>query len=257
MSIRALYEPRDNAMRIAVFSSWGPGNFSAAMSAAADSCAAMKVVLLVSDRLGTPSAELARGCGVSVIERDFADRLRKVGSSERGEASDRMHDEVLEAVQLFEHEHGMIDLAVLAYRRVIRGALFAHFCDRMINQHPADLTVLNDDGARRYIGISGLARSISDGVGATRTSTILVTEGVDEGEILGQGPWVPVDRSEGRADVDAHELLQKQRSDWPILTMLLQLICRGRLAVDDGYISAGHRNVYLDGRALPCGGVQM
>jgi len=257
MGIRPLYDPHHGQMRVAVFSSGWLGTFRAALDAAADNAAAMKVVLLVSDRLGTACSELARRKGMPVIERDFAAELGKLEGAARSEASDRMHDEMLGEIKDFEQEHGAIDLVVLTYNRIIRGAMFSHFRDCMINQHPADLTAVDDQGARRYTGFDGLARSIRDGVAATRTSTILVTEGVDEGEILGQGPWVPVNRSKGYVDVKVHELLQEQQSDWPILTTILQLICVGRLGLDDGDILPGCRQVYLDEQPLPCGGVQI
>jgi folate-dependent phosphoribosylglycinamide formyltransferase PurN len=245
-------------MRVAVFSSHGPGNLQAALDAAGLAPDLIEVCLVVTDSTGIPSVRLAERLGLSVISREFGKATAHLKGTEVSAASDHLHDEILAEIQRFEERTRPIDLCVLAYRRIIRGALYDYFCDRMINQHPADLTVFDGRGSkRRYTGIGGLSRSLADGVSSTRTSTILVTRNVDGGEILVQGPPLAVSRRGGDFDVDAHEEEQKRVSDWPALKLALHLIAHGRLTVGPPFWSDGCRSVYLDGRRLAYGGLQL
>ena len=67
----------------------------------------------------------------------------------------------------------------------------------------------------------------------TRTSTFLVREGHDTGEILCQGPWVTHTGSLPVAKDTAweHEVIQKQQSDWPSLTFALKHIAQGEYGI--------------------------
>jgi folate-dependent phosphoribosylglycinamide formyltransferase PurN len=245
-------------MRVAVFSSHGPGNLQAALDAARLSPDSIEICLVVTDRTGIPSLELAESLGLPIIYREFGCATTGLKGPDRLAVNDCLHDEILEEIQRFETRTGPIDLCVLAYRRIIRGALFDYFQDRMINQHPADLTILNREGLnRRYTGIGGLARSLEDGVSATRTSTILVNKKVDCGEILVQGAPLQVNYRGRARDVDAHEKEQKRVSDWPALKLALYLIAQGRLSVGLPLWPDGCRSVYLDGRRLAYGGIQL
>lgn len=254
---RPLLPPLTQAMRVAVFSSQGPGNLQAALDAARSAPERIEVCLVVTDRLGIPSVKLAKDQGLAVISRDFGSTIAHLDGPERAAASDRLHDEILEEIRRFEERSHPIDLCVLAYRRIVRGALYDYFRDRMINQHPADLTVLELDGRRRYTGIGGLGRSLKDGVSATRTSTILVTQQVDGGEILVQGAPLAVSCPGGANYIVAHEKKQKRVSDWPALQLALNLIAHGRLSVGPPLWPDGCRSVYLDGRRLGYGGFQL
>lgn len=244
-------------MRVAVFATQGPGNLRAVLDVADARRDLVEVALVVSDRLSSPAAAVANERAISVIEADLAARIAKGGAS-REAITDAFHNEVLERIRTIERCAGSIDLCVLAYRRIIRGALLEYFRDRMINQHPADLTVLDKEGRRRFAGISGLARSIHEGATTTCTSTILVNDGVDEGEILGQGPGVLVDRSADEVDIQAHEQKQKRESDWPVLRVLMPLLAEARLAIG---VHRSERNelrtVFLDGKPLPYGGLRV
>lgn len=255
--LRPLWRPSSQPLRVAVFSSQGPGNLQAALDAAQSDPERMEVCLVVTDRLGIPSIRLAKDRGLPVISRDFGSATAHLTGPAKAAASDHLHEEILEEIRGLEERSRPIDLCVLAYRRILRGALYDYFRDRMINQHPADLTVLERDGSRRYTGIGGLGRSLKDGVSATRTSTILVTRQVDGGEILVQGAPVAVSCPGGAYDAVAHEEKQKRVSDWPALQQALHLIAHGRLSVGPPLWPDGCRSVYLNGRRLGYGGVQL
>ena len=125
-----------------------------------------------------------------------------------------------------EQTNGPIDLIVLAFRKSVTGALLRSYCERMINVHPADLSVY--DTATRsedMSGTQGLRTSIEDGNAMTRTSVHFVTEGVDRGPLICIGPDVTFEGDRlSVADIEAHERKQKAVSDRAALRRALELI---------------------------------
>lgn len=260
MEPQPIYVPTGRPMAVVVFASGGPGNFQAALDAADARPDLVRVPLLVTDRFGTASAAVARQRGIAILERDFEAFALQMPRDMLGrEVSAAFHNGILADIEVFEAREGIrLDLAVLAYRRILAGALLERFAGRAINQHPADLAWL-EGGKRAYMGIGGHARSLRAGHGRSRTSTILVRANVDSGEILCRGPWVPFEGSaDSRSDVDAHEHLQKEKSDWPSLRLALTGIAQGRFGL---FPSARHADgchvVALDGLPLPYGGVAL
>lgn len=263
---RTIYVPDPTRpMRVAFFASGGPGNFEAALRCAHRLPDAISIALLVTDRPGIPAIDVAQRHGVPCIVRDFAKEcppwVRSDGDAEAARAyrhaAREVHDRILALVREEEERSGRMDLAVLAYRRVIHGALFHYFTGRMINQHPADLAVLDrGTGARAYAGIRGHARALRDGCGGSRTSTILVREEVDAGEILCRGPWIPFEGDASKAgDVIAHEDLQKSASDWISLQCAIVAIAYGLLRVSEcPFHTDGNHAISLAGERLPYGG---
>jgi folate-dependent phosphoribosylglycinamide formyltransferase PurN len=263
-----VYLPRGGqAMRTVVFASGGGGNLAAAIGLAAQHPDLVSVGAVVSDRLGIRAIDIAKDACIPVIARDFEAicgrwtdcRNDPVAAAIYKRQSIAFHDAILNDLIEIERKTGCpFDLAVLSYRRWIHGALLERFRDRMINQHAGDLSVLRN-GRRAYIGVDPVTVALAAGQRQTRTSTIVVTEGHDAGEILCQGPWVSYSHLSLTPELARkHELVQKERSDWPSLRFALAAIAEGRLAL--GFKAAhcdGTRRVYLDGHPLPYGGVSI
>jgi folate-dependent phosphoribosylglycinamide formyltransferase PurN len=174
-------------------------------------------------------------------------------------ASELFHDTVLERLREYElRRNRRFDLAVLAYRRIIRGGLLDYFGNRMLNQHPADLSVRNPaTKARKYIGIGGHARELREGRGGSRTSTILVDAGTDTGSILTQGPWVAFsgDPASDLA-VREHEELMKRSSDPISLEGALVGVAKGMFSVVQPTSRDGQAAVFFNGKPLPYSGLE-
>ncbi len=213
---------------IVCFSSWGPGNFATVL-AFCDKNPEWRVRQLVSDRPGTPSTRLAAGRSILVAVHDIPGIFdpNDPGSRARREAALLP---VVQTLDRFETCEGPIDLIVLAFRKVLSGEILTRYGERMINVHPADLSVFDPMSRKpRYVGIGGLARSIRDGNLTTRTSVHRVTSGVDEGPLICLGPEVVFDGDPANPDdITRHENKQKGDSDRPCLTRALELCCGKR-----------------------------
>lgn len=270
--IEPVYIPDTNKpMNIAVFASGGGGNLCAVINLAEKFSQEMKVQLVVSDSLNIPAIDIARANGISVIARGFE---KECGSwqdykstpelaSQYHERAELFHDAILE--EIFEHEKMLnveIDLVILSYHRWIRGKLLRHFDGRMINQHPADLTVMENSHPqqRKYVGLSPVFSALKDGQRQTRTCNFLVRDGQDNGEILCAGPWVSYDGSEPvtKQSAQQHEMRQKEKSDWPCISYVTKAISEGRYAIHtiDRHPDGCHV-VLLNQEPLPYGGVDL
>jgi hypothetical protein len=212
--------------------------------------------------------EIARRHSIPVITGRFeaqCGQWRKMRGSRTSEERYRRkaisyHDSILERIRRFEQSGGWpFDLAVLAYRRWIHGGLLTYFADRMINQHAGDLTLLDANLKRQLIGINPVFPALESGLTRTRTSTFLVNQGHDAGEILCQGPWVPYGGGPvTRHSAWEHELIQKRASDWPSLRFALRGIAAGDFAVGSVPVHPdGGRRVYYRGVPLDHGGVDL
>lgn len=250
-----IYRPNPNRpMSIVFFASGGPGNIETAFGAEDESPGTLRVDLVVTDRDRIPSIDVARSRGRPHLMFDFAAGCGPVpgpSATEQarrayGTARERLHTSILHELQAIERARGYpFDVAVLAYRRIVTGPLLAYFAGRMINQHPADLADI-DESRRLFTGMAGHARALRSGRGGSRTSTIVVRDGIDTGEILARGPWVSF---AGRADdpsaIAEHENVQKRESDRPVLRFVLHALAAGELS-----LSPEHRHV--DGCAVVC-----
>lgn len=127
-----------------------------------------------------------------------------------------------------------------------------------INVHPADLSILDDKGRRRYVGDHAVRDAILAGEKELRSSTILIDEGVDTGPLLMvSAPLkveLPTDLENLRSDskkleevVKDHQERLKRIGDWKILPRTIELISLGRFQIDEG------NRIYLDGRPVPLG----
>ena len=153
-----------------------------------------------------------------------------------------------------------IDLVALAgYMSITTQPLLEAYEGRMVNVHPADLSIMEGD-ERRYVGIHVVRDAILSGERELRASTHVVREKVDHGEILVVSEPVSVnlpeevvldelahDKKRFRVIVGEHQERLKERGDWVIFPLTIQMIAEGRFALD------GEEGVYVDGVSAPRG----
>ncbi|MBJ8107558.1 MULTISPECIES: formyltransferase family protein [Bacillus cereus group] len=262
---KKLYTPKKQPMSIAFFVSGGGGNLQAALDLSEKFPDKLSVDLVISDRLNIPAIQIANNRNIPVISKDF-DRICGLSSYlQKGKHNinyqknaEHLHNEILEEIKQFEFLRGYkIDLAVLSYHRWIQGDLLHYFKDRMINQHPADLSVLDENFKRKYIGLNGVQAALLDKQSFTRTTTFLVKEGFDNGEILCMGPKVEFHETTiNLKNIIAQEQVQKEKSDWPSLKFALYHISNGDFEIcENKKHHDSSRTIYFLEKELPYRGV--
>jgi len=129
---------------------------------------------------------------------------------------------------------------------------------RCVNVHPADLSICLPGGSRRYVGDDAVKDAIFQGEKSLRSSTLWADEGVDTGPLLMVSDALPVTLPESldalvrdperlRQVADAHQDRLKEAGDWKIFPRTIEMIARGRFALDE------ENRVYVDGRPVPGG----
>ena len=130
--------------------------------------------------------------------------------------------------------------------------------NRCVNVHPADLSVCLSNGRRKYVGDNAVYDAISAGENILRASTLWTDEGVDTGPLLMVSEPLPVelpdpleslikDKAKFLEVVDEHQERLKVVGDWKIFPLTIEMISRGRFALDE------KKRVYVDGNPVPEG----
>jgi folate-dependent phosphoribosylglycinamide formyltransferase PurN len=129
---------------------------------------------------------------------------------------------------------------------------------RCVNVHPADLSIRTSTGERKYVGDHAVEDAIVAGEKSLRSTTIWTDRGVDTGPILMVSAPLPVelpeplealkqDKERLAQTAGLHQERLKEAGDWRIFPKTLEMIARGRFALD------GEGRVYVDGRPVPHG----
>ncbi len=250
-------------MNVVFFVSGSGGNLSAALRLQDNNKELFEIKLIITDRPNIKSIEIAKKHKIPYKIYDFKSFCGdsplinpKINPEEYWYKSEKLHDKVYTDILNFEKNNTLkFDLAVLTYRRIIKGKLLHYFKNRMINQHPGDLTVKNQKGERKYIGMNAVSLALHDN-SRTRTSTIMVRNSMDSGEILCQGPWV-VNKIKGtlsKSEIEAHENVQKEKSDWPSIQFAIEGISRGHFYLSQNTNNEKLKDVKYKQVTLPEGG---
>ena len=241
-----------------------------------------KPSLIVCDN---PKAGLLELDALKGVERLIYNGFRECGSFKDSRGNPELEQEyqrksgafnakLLDDINSFEEQVGYkIDLIVLGgYNRIITDPLLKAYQDKIINVHPADLTLLDEDHRRRFIGLNAVYDALSYQIThpqasqqpSTLSSIILVDEGEDHGEILARGKSVEMvqdftannlDLEKLREYADIHQRIQKPQSDWPALTTVLLTIMHGKLGISEQKMHHNDwRMIYMGDTPLPYGG---
>lgn len=127
-----------------------------------------------------------------------------------------------------------------------------------VNVHPADLSLTDDSGNRRYVGDDAVYDAIMAGEKELRSSTLWIDQGVDSGPLLMVSEALAVDlpaplielkddAERLRTLADEHQERLKERGDWVVFPLTVELIGQGRLALDEKGVA------HLDGKPYPQG----
>jgi formyltetrahydrofolate-dependent phosphoribosylglycinamide formyltransferase len=152
-------------VRVAILISGAGSNMAALIDAARADDSPFEVALVLSNRPGAGGLALAAALGVPVLAIDH----RPFGKDR--EAHEQAIDAALRA-------HDVEVVALAGYMRLLTPWLVGRWAGRMMNIHPSLLPL--------YPGLDTHARAIAAGDARAGCTVHLVTDGVDEGPILGQ-----------------------------------------------------------------------
>lgn len=157
-------------VRVAVLISGAGSNMAALIDAATGAEAPFEVVLVLSNRPDAGGLALAgkRGVPTAVVDHTAFGKDRAA------------HEQ---AIQTALEAHGVEAVALAGYMRLLTPFLVGRWAGRMLNIHPSLLP--------KYPGLDTHARALAAGDAEAGCTVHLVSEGVDEGPVLGQAP-VPV-----------------------------------------------------------------
>lgn len=130
--------------------------------------------------------------------------------------------------------------------------------NKCVNVHPADLSLLTPDGKRRFVGDHAVLDAIAAGETVLRSSTLWTDKGVDTGPLLMVSEPLKVelpgplgslsrDRESFIKVAEEHQQKLKEVGDWKIFPRTLEMIAKGRFALDED------NRVYVDGHPVPEG----
>ena len=156
--------------RVAVLISGAGSNMAALIDAVGQADAPFEVVLVLSNKPGAGGLAVAEAKGVATAVVEHATF-----------GKDRTAHE--HAVQTVLEAHGVEVVALAGYMRLLTPFLVGRWAGRMLNIHPSLLP--------KYPGLDTHARAIAAGDTEAGCTVHLVTEGVDDGPVLGQAV-VPV-----------------------------------------------------------------
>jgi len=262
VSIKPIFDPKAKGrpMRVAAFMSGSGTNIRKLIELQQElnrkhGASPFEVVFIFSDRSDGSSAgeKIALENGLPYFSYDIRAfhrlrSLKRTAATPEGLAArreyDRLADQLVNALE--------IDVIALGgYMSYITLA-------GCVNVHPGDLSILTPDGRRKYVGDHAVRDAIEAGEKNLRASTLWTDEGVDSGPLLMVSDTLPVtlpvpledlmkDRDRFFQVVDEHQERLKAVGDWKIFPRTIEMIARGRFALDE------KNRVYVDGVPAPEG----
>jgi len=262
MNIVPLFDPKKSKrpMRVAAFMSGSGSNIRKLIELekelkAREEASPFGVIFIFSDRSDGACAgeQIALENGLPYFSHDIRafHRIRglerSVATPEGMSAREEYDTLARRLVQAFE-----IDLIALG------GYMSYTTLNRCVNVHPADLSVRLADGRRKFVGDHAVRDAIAAGEKELRASTLWTDAGVDTGPLLMVSPPLPVELPESLEElmkdaehfsrvVDQHQDRLKKVGDWQIFPRTIEMIARGRFALDE------KKRVYVDGKHVPAG----
>lgn len=195
--------------RVVVFISGGGSNMVALARACREPNFPAEVACVISDKPTAGGLAKAQGLGIPTLV------FERKNYASKGE-----HEAAILAA-LGELAPDIICLA--GYMRLISGEFIAPYEGRIINIHPSLLPL--------FPGLHTHQRAIDSGMKITGCTVHFVTEGMDEGPIIGQAA-VPVAAGE-TADSLAARVLTVEHKLYPLA---LRLLAEGKVRMDDGKV---------------------
>lgn len=194
------------ALGLGVLVSGRGSNLVAILDAIQEETLDATVKVVVSNKATAPGLERAKERGIHTV---FIDPKPYAQEKNPKEAYDSAVGTVLQ-------EHGVECVVLAGYMRIVTPALLRMFPWKMLNIHPSLLPA--------FPGLDAQRQALEWGAKVSGCSVHFVTEGVDEGPIIGQIA-VPIHEND-TVDTLSARILEQEHQLYP---QAIQLMAQGRL----------------------------
>lgn len=255
MALIKFYDPAGGKMSVAGFMSGSGTNlkkiieYSKKLKKLKGDCP-YEVTVIFTDNPLSKATAIGSQYDIPVVIRDISAFYKKRGKPRKDlKVREEFDRETLKALGGFN-----IDLAVFAgYMSIATPPLISKITS--INVHPADLSIKDEHGQRKYRGERAVADAIRNGEKFINSTTHIVEPEVDEGRILMISDKLKVEIPDGlNIDKDLKKIAThnqerlKEKGDWKIFPITVRLVAEGRFAYDS---STG--TIHFDGKPVPAG----
>lgn len=178
------------------------------------------IVGVFSDVPSASGISLAKENGVPTAVLDFEGWRKARGIKRRDLVSRQVYfGEVLDLIAPWSPSFIMLS----GFMLLVTDPLYAAFEDRILNVHPALLSICNADGTRRYTGLDVVRRAMEAG-DPTGSTVHLVTKEADMGPIVVESSPLPYQSGD---DPDVHQSNMKDACDGPAFQAALAKLIEG------------------------------
>ncbi len=181
----------------------------------------------LTDNKSAAGIELARRADIPVEIFDYRDFIRERHAKYSDwQARHEYFAHVVDKLATWQPDIVMLS----GFMLIVREPLLSAYKHRILNVHPADLTIMDEKGRRKYTGMDAVADAIQAGERETRSTIHLVTEEVDGGPIIVLSDPLAV---EPGVDSHTHQERMKWACDGPAYQKALELLASGRVWLDE------------------------
>jgi phosphoribosylglycinamide formyltransferase-1 len=204
------------------------------------------VKVIFSDNPNSNAIKIGSDFAIPVLSYDLGAFCREIGADIKDLHARGIYEfKVLKVLNQFE-------CPVFAYAGYMRKATnFFVNAAIGVNVHPADLSIVDEKGKRKYTGDKAVLNALNAGETELRASTHVITSEVDAGSIFMVSRHVRIDEKFQDSIVDLvakkYQERLKEVGDWEIFPKTLEYIADGRYSKD----SAG--SLYFDEEQIPYG----
>ncbi|MCX7957951.1 MAG: formyltransferase family protein [Deltaproteobacteria bacterium] len=210
-----------------------------------------KVVSILTDNPSSNAGKIGKEYNIPVEINDIREFYRKKGLARK----DLSVREEFDKISLSVIEKFKPDILVLAgYMSILTKVIINKYLT--INVHPADLSIKDKDGRRKYTGAYAVRDAILAGEKYICSSTHIVEEAVDNGRLLLISEPVnvilpdefnPDDKTSLKMAEELNQNRLKEKGDWKILPLTIEYLALGFFEEDENSV------IHFKGRPVPDG----
>ncbi|MBN1792652.1 formyl transferase [Candidatus Woesearchaeota archaeon] len=242
MSLSKLHDPANGLMRVVGLMSGSGSNLRKIIELERTirkekGLCPFHVPVIFSDNAKSNAVVIGRDYDLPVITRDIA-AFYKARGIPRSDLGERVSYDLNTVGML--SPFGVSVAAYAGYMSIATAPLIHELLG--VNVHPADLSITNADGSRKYTGDHTVRDAILAGEPELRSTTHIIEKDVDYGRILmisrplavelGDS-FDPSDKDLVKRVSDEHQDRLKEIGDWDIFPKTLLCLAEGRYAQDE------------------------